>query len=131
MPKLHELLAVEGNLETQALTVAADLANTFGHKRHLFEEKRVVFTPSEEGQTEKVETQSDIQSTVAKELKWIGGHLAKSLDASYHVAEANTAARADVVLENGTTMLKNMPVTALLELEKRVAASSFWSGMAD
>ena len=62
-----------------------------------------------------------IQTTVQKELGWIKGHMAKALDASFQVAEANTKARADVVLEDdaGTVLLKDVPATALLELEKR------------
>lgn len=121
MPKLHELLAVEGNLETQAAKCLTDLTSTFEKKRHLFEEKRTVFNPSEEGASPVVEAQSDIQSTIRKELDWLGGHLRKSLDASYQVAEANTQARADIVLEDETVLLKDVPATALLELEKRVA----------
>lgn len=123
MGRLHELLAVESQLENQANKVRADLINTFEKKRHLFEEKRVVFKPSVETERETVETQSDIQSTVKKELTWIQGHLAKALDASYQVAEANTQARADVVLDDDaqTVLLKDVPATALLELEKRIA----------
>lgn len=119
--KLHELLAVETNLENQANKTRTDLLNTFEKKRHLFEEKRVVFTPSGEGQTV-VESQSDIQSTIAKELTWVQGFIEKSLDASYQVAESNTSARADVVLEGDdeVVLLKGIPATALLELEKRM-----------
>lgn len=122
MSKLHELLAVETNLENQANKTRSELANTFEKKRHLFEEKRIVFTPFGEGQSV-VETQSDIQSTVEKELNWVQGFIVKSLDASYQVAEANTQARADVVLEDdtNTVLLKGVPATALLELEKRLA----------
>lgn len=118
--KLHELLAVETNLENQANKTRSELMNTFEKKRHLFEEKRVVFTPLGEGQSV-VENQSDIQSTVSSELTWVQDFIAKSLDASYQVAEANTNARADVVLEDdaNTVLLKNVPATALLELEKR------------
>lgn len=123
MGKLHELLAVEGSLENQANKVRSDLMNTFDKKRHLFEEKRVVFKPSVETEREVVETQSDLQSTVKKELAWIQPFLAKALDASYQVAEANTKARADVVLDDdaGTVLLTQVPATSLLELEKRVA----------
>lgn len=123
MSKLHELLAVEGNLEQQADKVRGDLISTFEKKRHLFEEKRTVFQSNVEGEGAKVESQSDIQSTVEKELGWLGGIMAKSLDASYQVAEANTVARADVILDDdeGTVLLKGMPATALLELEKRIA----------
>lgn len=123
MSKLHELLAVSTNLETQAAKVRADLSNTFEKKRHLFEEKRTTFTPLEEGKPAVIESQSSIQSTVFRELNWIAGHLVKSIDADYQVAEANTVARADVVLDDdkGTILLKGVPATALLELEKRLA----------
>lgn len=123
MSKLHELLAVEGNLEQQANKVRTDLINTFEKKRHLFEEKRVVFQPSVEGEGPTVESQSDIQSSVTSELNWIQSHLAKALDASYQVAEANTEARADVEVDDGSgaILLKQVPATALLELEKRAA----------
>lgn len=46
--KLHELLAVETSLETQAKKCRTDLAGTFEKKRHLFEEKRTTFKPSGE-----------------------------------------------------------------------------------
>lgn len=123
MSKLHEVLAVEGNLKNQADKVRSDLANTFEKKRHLFEEKRVVFKPYAEGERETVETQSDLQSTVKKELNWIVGHLAKALDTSFQVAEANTRAIADVILDDEaeTVLLKGVPATALLELEKRIS----------
>mgnify|MGYP001556671169 CR=1 FL=1 len=120
MPKLHELLAVESNLENQANKVRGELTDTFAKKRHLFEEKRVTFTPSGEGSSV-TESQSDIQSNVKEELEWIKDHLIKALDASYQVAESNTAARADIVLEDDTVLITGVPATALLELEKRVA----------
>lgn len=124
MAKLHELLAVETNLENQANKVRGELASTFDKKRHLFEEKRVVFTPLGEGGQTVIESQSDIQSTVVKELKWIQPFISKAIDASYQVAEANTRGRADVVLEDGKTLLTGVPATSLLELEKRLAEIS-------
>lgn len=121
MPKLHELLAVESALENQATKCRGDLVDTFAKKRHLFEEKRVTFIPSAEGAQAETETQSDIQTTVAAELKWIEGILVKSLDASFQVAVANTMAKADIRLEDGTLVMSGVPATALLELEKRIA----------
>lgn len=120
--KLHELLAVETNLENQAAKCRTDLAATFEKKRHLFEEKRVTFKATAENSQPVTEDQRDIQSTVSKELDWLIPHLTKSLNASYQVAEANTIARADVVLEDdaGTVLLRGVPATALLELEKRM-----------
>lgn len=121
MTKLHELLAAETNLENQANKCRTDLMGTFQNKRHHFEEKKEVFTPSVESEQPTTKVICDIQSTVKKELDWIKGHIAKALDAGYQIAEANTLARADVVLEDdaGTVLLKSVPATALLELEKR------------
>lgn len=121
MTKLHELLAAETNLETQAGTCRTQLIDTFSKKRHHFEEKIEAFTPSIEGLQPEKKVICDIQTSIKKELEWIKGHMARSLDASYQVAETNTHARADVVLEDdaGTVLLQQVPATALLELEKR------------
>jgi hypothetical protein len=121
MTKLHELLAVESSLENQANKLSADLTNSFEKKGHLFTEKRVVFTSSEEGKGEPViESQSDIQTTVQKELGLLKDYLAKSWDAGLQVAVANTKAQADIQLENGEVVATGIPATALLELEKRL-----------
>jgi hypothetical protein len=121
MSKLHEILAVEGSLENQANKCRADLLGTFEKKRHLFEEKRVVFQSFVEGAPEVTESQSSLQSTVWKELTWLRGFSVKALDASYSVAAANTIAIADIVTEDGATLAQGVPATALLELEKRIA----------
>lgn len=119
MAKLHELLAAEGTAKAQADKCRSDLLNTFDKKRHLFGEKVVTFLPNTEGAQPVTEEQSDLQSTVKTELKWIADIWSKALDAAYQIAESNMGARADVVLDDGTTLLRDVPATALLELEKR------------
>lgn len=119
MGKLHELLAAEGTAKNQADKCRGDLLATFEKKRHLFGESRVTFTPNTEGAATVTEQQSDLQSRVRLELDWIREIWAKALDGSYQVAESNMGARADVVLDNGTVLLTQVPATALLELEKR------------
>lgn len=117
--KLFEILVVESQLKAQAVATRTELRGTFEKKRHLFEEKRKTFLASEEGAQPVVEEQSDIQSTIVSELRWIADIWEKALDVSYQVAAGNTIAKADVVLDNGTVLLSNVPATALLELEKR------------
>lgn len=119
MAKLHELLAVESTLKGQAEKTRGDLLTLFDKKKHHFHEKVVTFTPNEEGAAPVTEEQLDLQTTVPKELTWIKGIWAKALDVSYQIAESNTEARADVVLDDGKTLLTQVPATALLELEKR------------
>lgn len=121
MPKLHELLAIEGSLEKQADKVRNDLIDTFNKKRHLFEEKRVNFISSVEGIPNSLETQSDAQTSVKKEFTLLQSFIVKAIDASYQIAEANTKARADIVLDNGSVLVANVPATSLLELEKRMS----------
>lgn len=122
MAKLHELLAVNSNLAGQATKVRTELAATFKNKRHLFEEKKIVFLADEENSVPVVEAQSDIQTTVAKELKWISEHLAKSLNTAYAIDVANLTAKADVIVEGEESpLLKEVPATTLLQLEKRIA----------
>lgn len=119
MAKLHELLAAEGTVKTQADKCRSDLLNTFEKKRHLFGEKIVTFLPSAEGAAPVTEEQSDLQSTIRAELKWIGDIWSKAIDAAFQIAESNMGARADVTLDNGTILMRDVPATALLELEKR------------
>lgn len=119
--KLHELLPAESSLEQQSEKTRKDLIQTFEKKRNHFEERLVTFIPNTEGAEPSTEEQLAIQTTVKKELAWWGGHLKKALDASLRVADANTRARADITLDDGKLIAQNVPATALLELEKRVA----------
>jgi hypothetical protein len=119
MAKLHELLAAESTVKTQADKCRSDLLNTFEKKRHLFGEKVVTFLPNTDGAPAVTEEQSDLQTTVKTELKWIGDIWSKALDAAFQIAHSNMGARADVVLDDGTVLLSAVPATALLELEKR------------
>jgi len=118
--KLHELLAVDSSLKGQAEKTRTELKNTFEKKRHLFEEKKVTFKSFDEGKTPITEEQKDIQSTVNQELKWISDFLSNAINVSLQISEANTVAKASIVLDNGTEIAKDVPATHLLELEKKL-----------
>lgn len=121
MAKLHEVLAVEGQLKGQAQATRTELAATFEKKRHLFEEKVTVFHPHKEGAEVERHQQSDLQTTVRKELAWIRDIWAKALDVSLQVQKGCATAKGDVVLDDGRVVMRDVPVLALLELEKRTA----------
>lgn len=120
MSKLHELLAVEGDLRTQAESTRSDLKNTFEKKGHHFTKKVVTFKSSTEGTPDKVESQLNLQTTVHKELAWIGEKISKAMDAGYQIDIANTHASADVTMEDGKILLKSVPAPSLLRLEHRI-----------
>jgi len=120
MAKLHELLAVGTNLDNQAKKTVTDLKNTFDKKRHLFEQKLVTFKSNEDGVAPATEAQSDIQTTVNKELDWISNILVRALDVGHQVDVANTLAKADIVTEDDEVIAKDIPATSLLQLEKEL-----------
>lgn len=120
MAKVHELLAVDSNLKGQANKNRLDLQNTFDKKKQHFGEKLITVTALTEGALPETREQSAIQTTVRKEMAWISGFLSKAIDASFAIDIANTYAKADIVLEDETTLVKDVPATALLQLEKRV-----------
>jgi hypothetical protein len=120
MSKLHELLAVEGDLRGQAEACRTDLKATFEKKSHHFTKKVVTFKSTFDGLPDKTESQLNLQTSVKKELVWIAEKLAKALNTGHQIDIANTTAKADVVLEDGSTLLKDVPTTSLLRLEHRV-----------
>jgi len=120
MAKLHQLLATDASLKGQAQKCRSELQTTLEKKRHLFEEKRTTFTSNEENAHPVTEAQQDIQTSVRSEVDWLSKIMVKALDASYAIDLANTQAKADIVLEGGNILAKDVPATALLQLEKRV-----------
>lgn len=121
MSKLHELLAVDAQVKAQSDASRKDLMNTFEKKRHShFVRKTITFRSNSEGVPPKVEAHQDLQTSVRRELVWIGEKLAKALDIGHQVDMANTMARADVTLDDGTILLKDVPTTSLLQLSHRL-----------
>lgn len=118
--KLHELLAVETSLRTQAEATTADLKNTFEKKGNHFVERVVTYRSKKEGEPDKQDHQLKLQTSVAQELEWIQGKIAAAIDAAHQIDVANTSAKADVTLDSGVVIAANVPATSLLQLEKRM-----------
>lgn len=118
--KLHEILAVESKLEQQMRKTVADLSNTFTGKHAHFNRVITTFTPIAEGAPAEITEKQEMQTTVPKELGWIAPFIAKSLDASYQVSVGNTLAKADILLDDGSVFLSDVPASTLLELEDRL-----------
>ena len=97
MGKLHELLAVEGSLKAQAEKVRTDLADTFEKKRHLFSEKRVTFSSSEEAKRA-AEVLLPALAPVADELDpdSHGGAMLLGVDGVCIISHGSSSARAIV-----------------------------------
>lgn len=125
MPKMHELLAVSDDQKNQANKSRTDLISTFTSKPLLFKKKISTFQSNAEGAKPLTEEQSDIQTTLEKELKWVGGFISKAIDSSYQIDIGNTQAKADLVVEGPKgphTLATGVPATSLLQLEKQMLA---------
>lgn len=124
MPKMHELLATFEDQKGQATKTRTDLIGTFNNKPVLFRRKVVTFRSNHEGIQPVTEAQSDIQTTLQKEISWVSTFLAKSMDVGYQIDLGNTLAKADLVVEDeaGKNLLtvKDVPATSLLQLEKHL-----------
>lgn len=118
--RLHELLAVRTSLETQAGTTTNGLAGTFEKKQHLFTGRLKSFAPFGETAIAKTEEQVDIQTGVLTELAWLKQHVIPWIDNILHIAEGNTDAKADIILDNGLVIATNIPTSALLDFERLI-----------
>jgi len=119
MAKLHELLAVEGDLE--------------GTYKGILQETETQFTKHPDrywGQNQRTElfdanapTEADdhkeMDDTVNDKLEYSTGHIVRYLDAVLQKEATNQTAKADLIVD-GEVLAKDVPATFLLGLETRL-----------
>jgi len=120
MGQLHELLAVDRDLANAARIVVEEATNTFTKKTdhflgniktlELFDEAR---KQEESGFAE----EKNITTTVNQKLDYVAESLIRYVDVLAQKEKTNQEAKADIILEDGTIFLKDMPATMLLSLE--------------
>jgi len=128
MAKLHEVLAVEADLEGKARRVTDEATTTFKSKPHLFQGKirtLELFQGDDEVSkkaAEDAERQEQVLvTTVHDKLAYVWQSLVAHWDAVAQKEATNQTAKADVIV-NGTTIMKDVPVTFLLSLESKLKA---------
>ena len=121
--KLHEILAVEQDIKGNAERARTVTVETFRSKQSHFTGMRRTFRPFKvdegEDSSERMEAETRLVKTVAEELNELFKTLKQSMDLSFQVDLANTAAKADIIVED-ETLAKDVPATFLLQLEKRL-----------
>ncbi len=118
--KLHELLAVEEDLKGMAKRIGGETEITFRNKQDHFVEKIVECAPFEESKETIVEGHTPMVETVQGKLDYCATALGKYFDALVQKESTNTVAKADITLDNGEVIAKDMPATALLGLEREL-----------
>jgi hypothetical protein len=115
--KLHQLLAVLSDRKGQAQKIITETHVAFAKKPQHFQEKVSTYqTKDEKGDTFPDE-HSPMVTTVHAKLDWTWRAVCRWVDIVIQQEMTNSLAKADVVVE-GTVILKDVPATALLALEK-------------
>lgn len=119
MGKLHELLAVEGDLEGTFKAILAETQHSFAKKPGLFFGYNKRLEMFDEGAPTAPEETQELTTTVAEKMEYASGHVIKYLDAVLQKEATNQLAKGDIIVD-GVTLAKDLPATFLLGLETRL-----------
>lgn len=127
MGKLHELLAVEGDLDGTVKKVVAEGAVTFSKKPDHFLGSVRTYEPLVEGDPGLPSESKEMVTTVTEKLAYVFGHVSRHLDAVFQKEVTNQEACQDLVVD-GKMIIGGAPATFLLGLESKI---KLWRGMVD
>jgi len=124
MGKLHEILAVDKELEDTARKIVTEAMVTFSKKSDLFlgHLKRLeMFSEDRKSEESAAAEQKTLTTTVDEKLDYVAESLIRHLDVVVQKEQTNQEASDDVVLRDGRVILRNLPATFLLSLENKLA----------
>lgn len=122
MAKIHELIPVERDTVAAANALLDEGINTFAKRTdHFTGHVRTVVMHDETRSGENMTDVKEMVETVGGKLDHVWSALGRALDVTLTKENSNTGqeARSDVIVD-GKVVLKNVPATALLALEKRL-----------
>ena len=100
MAKLHEILSVEAGLKTTGENAMDEGTNTFTKKHSHFEGHSKTYKARNDEDTEKLNDDvKTIVTTVPDKLEYIKGPVIRLLDCMYQKEQANTTAKADIIIQ--------------------------------
>jgi hypothetical protein len=118
MPKLNQILAVEKGVKTSTYTETNKFYKTLQKKEPLAGISRN-YTPKDDDGDQLPAESTKLQVRAEDVLNDVRNEMVKLFDVTFAKDATNTRALADVVVD-GTTLVKNAPVTYLLFLEKQI-----------
>ena len=120
MAKLHEVIAVENELQAVSSKMIDECSNTFKKKvSHFLESNRVLTMFADDRQDENLTEFTAMVSNVTDRLSYTKKHVIKYFDLIARKEATNQNAKADIVID-GKTIAKDIPATLLLGLESRL-----------
>ena len=118
MGKLHELLAVEKELEDAARKILRECGITFSKKEHLFKgrmRQTQIFDADIPAPADIVEV---VTETVGGKIRYVAPYIERTIDASLQKELTNQSATGTIEIDGRT--FSDLPATFLLGLEKRL-----------
>lgn len=121
MAKLHEVLAVEGDLEGQYKRVVEEAEATFGKPERFIGYTRTLqmFDDARKHEEEAGYEHREITTTVKDKLDYVAVAISRYLDAFAQKESTNQVAQADIVVD-GQVFMAAVPATVLLGLETKL-----------
>lgn len=119
MAKLHEALAVEGNLEGLAKKVLAEAVGTFTKRTDHFTGFHKTLQMDEEGAMGVPDESKELTTTVGDKLDYLEKHLVKYWDCVLQKEATNQVAKSDIVVD-GEVLANDVPATFLLGMETKL-----------
>jgi len=117
------LLAVDRDLASAAKIVVDEATNTFNKKTEHFlgNVKRLeLFDESRKQEESGFAEEKMITTTVGQKLEYVSESLIRYVDVLAQKERTNQEAKADVVFDDGSVFLKDIPATMLLALENHL-----------
>lgn len=121
MGKLHEILAVENEVKGTADSLLAETKVTFTKKQDHFLGQNRHYNPANDDGEKFNDENKEMVTTVRAKLDHTEEYVGRLLDITYQKEEANTRAKADLVV-NGMTLATDVPATVLLNFETKLKA---------
>ena len=119
MAKLHELLAVESDLEQTFRKMTEETIKTFTKKPEHFLESLRKLELFDENAPKPPEDYKAMTETVGGKLNYYASHIVRYLDVVFQKEATNQTAKADLTVD-GKVIEKDVPATFLLGLENKL-----------
>ena len=116
--KLHELIAVDGDVKSKSAKILEETFNTFNKRGDLFRghtKSLTMFKEADQAQNA-IDDSHEITTTVPARLLYTKDALVRSMDVHFQKEVSNQEANADIIID-GEVLASNIPATYLLGLE--------------
>ena len=121
MAKMHELLAAESTVAGNYNTILGETEHVFGQPKSFLKEiaAKTYFDAADKHLD--TSTEDAMKTTVNDRLNWFGKSFTKFMDIQIQKDKTNQSAKADIVLDDGSTIYKDVPATTLLMMETKLS----------